>query len=216
MKFLFSALRMRKPKRFGVFSPVLESTGDYLALLHLNSRGAKGTVARVVDCCHASKNAHAEIASLFDEFDWRPHLVAAVALSALSYNRTSMTKLWEVFDAGSWVTPQLAVAAYISDPDFSHLAKERIVARCPLNASRLRSLAPLERHVAAGPTEARQRSAKAAASLVQLVGHIRPTPEWLARERSPDLIAFLSEDVDNAAQLAESWLKKLQSLLALE
>jgi len=173
---------MAPSNRFGVFSSVLE-TGDYLALLHLSALEAKVAVSRVVDCCRASENPHLETAGLLDESNWRPHLVAAVALAALPYNRTSITKLWQAFDAGSWVTPQLAVVAYIRDPNFQELAKARILARCPLQTARLTSLFPLQRHVALEPAGARPRSAKAGASLVRLMGHIQPTPEWFAREQ---------------------------------
>ena len=201
-------------ERFGVFSPVLESPGGYLKLLNLDSPEAIDVVSSVVKCCKASATAHEEIARLLDELNWRPHLVAAVAVSAQEYDHTSMAKLWATFDSGSWVAPQLAVAAYLRDPSFLELARVRILARCPLEPSRLTSMTPLERHVAAGPGGERARSGKAAASLVRLVGLLRPSPEWLAIElSSSDLVALLAEDVDESAQITETWLAELSALL---
>jgi hypothetical protein len=201
-------------ERFGVFSPVLQSPDGYLALLHLDSPEAMHAVSSVVKCCETSATAHTEIARLLDELNWRPHLVAAVAVSAQEHDHTSMARLWTTVDSGSWVTPQLAVAAYLRDPNFSELARVRILARCPLESSKLTSMTPLERHSAAGPGGIRTRSGKAAASLVRLVGLIRPSPEWLATElASPDLVALLAEDVDGSAQIAETWLAKLRTLL---
>jgi hypothetical protein len=201
-------------ERFGVFSPVLESPGGYLKLLNLDSPEAIDVVSSVVKCCKASATAHEEIARLLDELNWRPHLVAAVAVSAQEYDHTSMAKLWATFDSGSWVAPQLAVAAYLRDPNFLELASVRILARCPLEPSRLTSMTPLERHVAAGPGGERARSGKAAASLVRLVGLLRPSPEWLAIElSSSDLVALLAEDVDESAQITETWLAELSALL---
>jgi hypothetical protein len=168
-------------KRHGVFSPVF-SSGGYLALLHLDSPDAKSVVSSVVKCGQASRTPHRDIARLLDESNWRPHIVAAVAVAALRYDPQSMQQLWVAFDAGSWVAPQLAVAAYLRDPNFCELAKTRILTRCPLKSSRLTSLRPLEHHLAAGPSGARPRSAKAAASLICLASRLAPTPDWLAAE----------------------------------
>lgn len=140
--------------------------------------------------------------------------MAAVAVSTQEHDHTSMARLWATFDSGSWVTPQLAVAAYLRDPNFLELARVRILARCPLEPSKLTSMTPLERHSAAGPGGIRARSGKSAASLVRLVGLLRPSPDWLATElSSPDLVALLAEDVDGSAQIAETWLAKLRTLL---
>ena len=180
-------------ERFGIFSSVLESPDGYLALLHLDSPEAVHVVSSVVKCCETSATAHREIVRLLDESNWRPHLVAAVAVSAQEHDHTSMARLWDTFDSGSWATPQLAVAAYLRDPNFLELARVRILARCPLEPS---------------------RSGKAAASLVRLVGLLRPSPDWLATElSSPDLVALLAEDVDESAKIAETWLAKLRTLL---
>lgn len=207
-------MQMPLLEQFGIFSSLFNSTGGYLALLHLNSPFTPSAVSAVVKCCQSSDNPHKEVGALLDECNWRPNLVAAVAISVLSYEDTSNFRLWAAFDSGSWVMPQLAVAAYLSDPDFLGHARVRIALRCPLDSSSLPSRTPLERHIAAGPAGGRKRSAKGAASLVQLVSTLRPTPVWFAREQSsPDLIALLSEDVDRSAQIAENWLLRLKSNL---
>jgi hypothetical protein len=209
-----SFTRWLTPKRrHGVFSPVF-SSGGYLALLHLDSPDAKSVVSSVVKCGQASRTPHRDIARLLDESNWRPHIVAAVAVAALRYDPQSMQQLWVAFDSGSWVAPQLAVAAYLRDPNFCELAKRRILTGCPLKSSRLTSLRPLQRHVAAGPSGARPRSAKAAASLIWLASRLAPTPDWLAAEQSSrDLVTLLAEDVDQSALIAEHWFEKLQAHL---
>lgn len=200
-------------KSFGIFSAAVETVG-YSSLLHLTPPCAQEAVSAVVKCCQASDNPYREIVALLDQLNWRLQIVAAVALSALKYEDTSMTSLWAAFDLGSWVIPQLAVTAYLRDPDFLGHARVRIALRCPLDPSPLLSATPIERHIAAGPAGGRRRSAKAAASLVQLVSILRPTPYWFAKDRlSPDLIALLSEDVDRSAQIVENWLSRLKSLL---
>src|SRR5277367_3696802 len=105
---------MKKTQQpFGVFSPLLGSGPGYLNLLNLDPLRSKLAVSRVIKCCHSSSDPFLDIARLLDEGNWRPHLVAAVALSVLGYDCAAFTKLWAAFDAGSWVTPQLAVVAYV-------------------------------------------------------------------------------------------------------
>ncbi len=169
--------------QFGVFSPLFRSDPGYLALLNLSSREANQAVSSVVECCRKSADPYQEIGRLLDEPNWRFHIVAAVALSVLGYDEPTFIKLWAAFDPGSWVTPQLAVAAYLRDPNFSDNARARIESRCPVNTSRMISMSPPERHSSAGPAGVLQRSAKAAASLVCLVS-LKGQAEWLTAELS--------------------------------
>jgi hypothetical protein len=200
-------------QRFGVFWPLFDSEPGYLDFLNLDPRQSKLAVSRVIECCHSSSDPFLDIAHLLDEENWRPHLVAAVALSVLGYNRAAFTKLWAAFDTGSWVTPQLAVVAYLRDPDFLGQARVREEARCPVDASRLTRSSPLERHVAFGPAGAIERSAKAASALIYLLNLSGPS-DWLTAElASPDLTALLSGDRDHASTIAEGWLVSLKKIL---
>lgn len=200
-------------QRFGVFSPLFDSHPGYLNLLHLDVPWNKVTVSRVIECCHSSPDPFPDINRLLDQENWRPHLVAAVALSVFGYNQVAFKKLWDAFDAGSWVTPQLAVAAYLRDPDFSGQAQTRVQARCPIGVSHLTTYGPLERHVAFGPAGPLERSAKAANALIYLL-HLFGPPDWLKTElASPDLTALLAADRDHASIIAKTWLESLNAIL---
>jgi|SRR5271157_4166565 len=200
-------------QRFGVFSLLFNSEPGYMDLLIPDPRRGKLAVSRVIECCHSSSDPSPDINRLLDQENWRPHLVAAVALSALDYSQVSFNKLWDAFDAGSWVTPQLAVAAYLRDPEFSDQARARVQARCPINASRLTPCSPLERHLAFGPAGPLERSAKAAGALIYLLNLLGPL-EWLTTELvSPDLAALLSADRDHASLIAKTWLESLKAIL---
>ncbi len=205
---------MKKTEQcFGVFSSLFDPEPRYMDFLNLDPRQSKLAVSRVVECCHSSSDPFLDIACLLDEENWRPHPVAAVALSVLGYNRAAFTKLWAAFDTGSWVTPQLAVVAYLRDPDFSEQAKVRVRARCPVDASRLTPLSPLERHVAFGPAGAPERSAKAVCALIYLL-RVFGQSDWLTTElASPDLSMLLSGDRDNTSSIAEDWLGSLKAIL---
>jgi hypothetical protein len=205
---------------FGILWPLFEplprsaSVPGYLTLLHLQPREAKTAISVIMECCRKSPDAHQDIGRLFDQPDWRPHLVAAVALAAFGYDENTLIKLWSAFDSGSWVTPQLAAVAYLRDPDFAENARVRVRARCPVNDSRVSSMSPLEQHMAAGPAGGRERSAKAAASLVKLLHLLPQQPDWLATElASPDLAALLAEDIDRADKIASGWLAGLRAVL---
>jgi len=207
-------VRMATTPRFGIFSPLFNSASGYLALLNLGSPTTPSPLSEVLNCCRSVDNPYKEVVSLLEVSNWRPHLVAAVAISLLRYESTSVTSLWGAFDSGSWVSPQLAAVACLRDPDFLAHARVRIAMRCPLETTKLMSLSPLQRHTAYGPAGGRQRSAKAAASLMQLVSVLRPVPEWWLKEQSsPDLVALLSEDVDQSARIAEQWLLQLKAHL---
>ncbi len=174
-------------QRFGVFSPLFDSEPGYLDLLHLHAPKSNLTVSRVIECGRLSSDPFLDIGRLLDEANWRPHLVAAVALSVL--------------------------VAYLRDPDFSEQAKVRVRARCPVDASRLTPLSPLERHVAFGPAGAPERSAKAVCALIYLL-RVFGQSDWLTTElASPDLSMLLSGDRDNTSSIAEDWLGSLKAIL---
>ena len=199
---------------FGIFSPLFEASADYLALLHLDAPEAHRAVAKVVEQCHESSACHEDIGRLFNQPNWRPHLVGAVAISAIPFDLKSCSKLWEAFDGGSWVAPQLAVAAFIRDPTFVDQAGARIRSRCPMNESRNLGVTRIELHDAAGPARVTHRSAKAAASLVHLAGLLPFRPDWLDTELSkPDLIDLLAADIDHADKITQQWFARLKDIL---
>ena len=66
--------------------------------------------------------------------------------------------IWNAFDRGSRVMPQLAAVAFLSDPGFDANAMRRIEARCPVAS--FSGLSSLENHVMKGSTDDRQRSVK--------------------------------------------------------
>jgi hypothetical protein len=198
---------------YGVFSPLFNSQPGYLNFLHLDTRSSKPAVSRVIECCRSSSDPFLNIQCLLEEGNWRPNLVAAVALSVLGYNPAAFTKLWAAVDAGSWVTPQLVVVAYLRDPDFRGQARIRLEARCPVVTASSIPTDALERHIAFGPAAPTQRSAKAASALIYLL-KLLGSSDWLTAELlSPDLTALLSQDRDRASLIAESWLKSLKTVL---
>lgn len=171
----------------------------------------------LLQCCRRSPDPYRDIDLLLEDPNWRPHLVAAVALAALGYREGTFKKLWNAIDSGSWVTPQLAVTAFLRDLTFSEQARLRIQSRCPVKEAALGSMSALERHLAAGPAGSTERSAKTAASLIELAKQLPQTPGWLGGELSnPDLARLLAKDIHQSSSIAKEWLTRVKKMLSAE
>ena len=203
--------------KFTSFFGLFHSEPGYLELLDLSAPQAKKSISLLLQCCRRSPDPYRDIDLLLEGPNWRPNLVAAVALAALGYREGTFKKLWNAIDAGSWVTPQLAVTAFLRDPTFSEQAQLRIQSRCPLKEMELGSMSALEQHVAAGPAGSAERSAKTAASLVELAKQLPQTPGWLGGELSnPDLARLLAKDIDHSSSIAKEWLTRVKKMLSAE
>ena len=205
------------PPEFGIFAPVFETAHGYLALLGLRSSDAPESVARVRDCCRRAPDPFPDVCRLLTEANWRPHLVATVAVIIRGYHEEAVRLLWRRLDTGSWVTPQIGVALSIVDPEFLQRARERLEARCPLDASDLRRITAIERHSAAGPAGSVARSAKAAQTLIQIVRTRSSEAEWLDQLfAAPDFQALLREDFDGSDGIADSWSQRIRAIISAD
>ena len=199
---------------FGTFSPMFKATAGYLELLNLATPGKRRAVSLAVKCCRASENPHQEIAEMLKEMDWRPHIVAAVAIAVLDFDQRSIHQLWAAIDGGSWVTPQLAAIAYLKDPQFAACARTRIEARCPVYERFADSTTESDGDCATGTKGTTIQVAKMAAALVRLVSLLPGPPEWIETERSsPEILDLLSCDVDVSGNIAERWSVRLTTIL---
>ena len=202
----------RRPE-FGIFEPVFESAHGYLALLGLSPADASRAVEFVRNCCRKVSNPSSDICRLLAESNWRPHLVGTVAVIISGCDAEAASLLWRRLDCGSWVTPQIGAALFLVDPDFPSQARTRLEARCPVDSTELRSMTPLERHFAAGPAGTVHRSAKAAATLLQLAAMASPIPPWVREMRAAkDLQALLKQDVDGSDKKAERWQNRMKEI----
>lgn len=198
---------------FGIFAPLLQDTIAYLKLLHLGDSEAAHVISSVIECCRSTLNPYEDICLLLGHINWRPHLVAAVAIATLPFNPDANRELWAAIDSGSWVTPQLAAAASFRDPAFAQHAQDRLRTGCRVDASRSAGLSAPERHSATGTGGSLHRSAKSAASLIRLL-ELRETGIPVSEELPADVIALAGKDVDGSGDIAENWLKMLTSQLA--
>ena len=124
-----------------------------------------------------------------------------------------MPALWQAFDGGSWVAPQLAVAGYFSDVKFAERAKLRIENGCSVTPPK--GLNEVERHSATGPADTAGRSAKNMASLLNMCARLSTLSPWVAEiQKQPDVAKMLRYDEawDNSAIIAERWFETISQM----
>lgn len=202
---------------FGIFSPVFESAHGYLPLLGLHGPNAPASVALVRDCCERVADPFPDVCRLLTAANWRPHLVAAVAVIIRGYNDEAVSLLWGRLDTGSWVTPQIGVALSMVDPEFLQRARGRLEAGCPLAGSDLQRMSAVERHSAAGPGGAAARSAKAAQTLLHLVRKRSLQAEWLDElVAAVDFQNLLGEDIDGSGGIADGWSHRIKLIVSAD
>ncbi len=201
---------------FGPFAAVFPQgeldVPGYLELLHLAEPSAQIVLDRI-EVALAAGDPRSSLDALFDDPNWRPHLVGAVALVLDGGRHLSTASLWRAVDAGSWVTPQLIVSAYFVDPAFPAHCRLRVERGAPIAVPVGSS--PAERHSATGPSGTTRRSAKLMASLVAVGLRVRVLAPWLETHRATAAVADLvALDEDGSADIADRWHDALVRQLA--
>lgn len=191
----------------------------YLELLNLaDPHGTELAVSAIQRSLMLSPDSDAEIVALLEDVNWRSQLVGATAILIGGASDRTLAALWHAMDCGSWVSPQLAVTAFLADPDFELQARSRIEARCPLRTEKLESLGWLGRHTAAGPGSLEDHSAKLFSALIHLYKH-QPMDDvarrWLDGILSEEAnVNFLRSDDDQGDQIAADWLVEAKQIAA--
>jgi hypothetical protein len=202
--------------KFGPFTRVFEkgelTVPGHLALLNLRGPDADVVIDRT-QLALAAEGPGRWVGALFDDPNWRAHLVGAIAILLDGGTRLDTVALWRALDSGSWVAPQLVVTAYFADPAFQERLMERIRHRCPVTVPS--ALSPIERHSTTGPGSTVQRSAKLLASLLSMGKRLPALSSFLQQASAePDLAALLEKDIDNAAAITDSWCTQVSAHFA--
>ena len=202
----------RGPSDFGPFGTLFGPDTLYLSLLHMMREKSREACSAISELMASDVDTSQYVRLMLADVDWRPHLVACVAALTARDRSEYADPLWEAFDAGSWVAPQLAVTLSFCDPEFEESAKRRISARCPVSPST--GMNAVERHSATGPAGTAARSGKNMASLFEVLSIIQADANWLSAERSKAKVRkLLDEDFDNSAEIARHWMKSTRASL---
>lgn len=195
-------------REFGPFKVAFKarprSIAHYLSLLNLGE-GADAAIAAIRRAT-SRRGADDAVTVMLQDRNWRPHLVALVALHE-SRTASGIGDCWRAFDRGSWVAPQIAAVLSLIDPDFDSNAVRRLREGCPLVLDPADDFdSRVLEHVVRGPGRSGLRSSKNAASLYALFMKDHPGSvdgEELASD--VELAALVLGDVDNSAERAIGW-----------
>jgi hypothetical protein len=192
-----------------VFPPGELAVPGHLELLSLELDGAQAVIDRNAVALRED-DPRPWIETMLIDANWRPHLVACIAYFLDEHPRLDCRLLWSAMDAGSWVTPQLAVTACYADDDFVGRACDRVARRCPVRVPI--GLTPVERHVATGPQGSAGRSAKMFVSLLTACEEIPALASWIAGVRAdPEVLPLLDAEMsDGAAAIVARWRSSLR------
>lgn len=165
-----------------LFEAIPNSVPPYLTLLNLGDQSGE-SLLRIHHAMLQSYSLVSDVEALLGANNWHAHLVAACATALGARSDTLLAAMWRRFDGGTWVQPQLAVAALLSDPQFAVQARTRIES--------------LWSH---------GHSGKAFGSLLACAA-VEPTlREWADEQSSRDDVqALLRADFDDGFGIARYW-----------
>lgn len=162
---------------YGVFGEFWDGHPNHLPFLHLREipePPSEFNLAKSIDILDLiiSTNSEASVTSginlLLASENWRPHLVAALAV--LKINKVNQSAhvpaLWDRLQHQSWVSPQILVVLSMIDPEFSRLAGDIRVQGYRVNYS---SKDSLKRNLRKGPIELTADHSKLLASVQYLL-----------------------------------------------
>jgi hypothetical protein len=190
----------------GVFAPIFDG-GHYLTFLNLNPpfNAAVEALRTIVES--GAPTLEADVVAVLDPAlaGWRPQLVGAAAMLLGATTPTTLAALWRALEQPSWVSPQLAVTAFLRAPDFEARARARIEVLCQVDASAIRARR--------GREVPDSNDDKQLAALIALLKERGP-PDWLAPlEASQSVRDILAASHDDGAHHALRWLGRVRSFM---
>jgi hypothetical protein len=195
-----------------LFEPEGELRVSFMDLLRLTSARTEFVLRATLEAILRNpQKISLEIDDLLVRDAWRDHLVAATA-AALGHLEEKSSKLWECFDRGTWVSPQVAAALSAVDPNFVPHAAVRAGVAVRKGAALL----------ATGEEEQRLEYIDLCKDVSSLYAFLRSVPSkgnFLGEEIEAGCALMAADDYDNGGEIATSWLASLSDygiLLGLE
>ncbi|MFZ6028191.1 MAG: hypothetical protein ACOYYS_10800 [Chloroflexota bacterium] len=196
----------------GIFTHLLTETVDHLRYLSMygpEENDMLEAIARLREVLAQSDNVEEEIlAGLLNTLMWRSTIVAVISVVCLNHaSQELLERLWEVLDAGSWVTPQIAAVLFFYDAEFEQKAIARVKQGCPLTDQPL-FLSESEKQLWGSlPSDAYLRQCKAVSSLVSMLEKSQKYGDIFSDEKVKQM---LEDDIDHGGQIAKDWLNRVR------
>ncbi len=107
---------------FGIFGKLIFPNYDYLIFLNLAGNDLDKSIFRVDKILfkYQKSKIDREISLLLSSLNWRHHIIAFIAIIRLNEDvqKKYLKGLWELFEMGTWVKPQLLSLLSIIDINF--------------------------------------------------------------------------------------------------
>jgi len=100
-------------------------TVNSIALLNITSKEALSDVKKIIDILKQEGNINA-LLSLLSDKNWRTQIIGVIGSFAVEVNEQVISKMWNLFDQGNWISPQITVSLFFQDKDFIEKAILRI------------------------------------------------------------------------------------------
>ena len=135
--------------------------GRYLRLMNMLFFEGEPSVDEALDelerCARTASDPGGAACSLFEDRNWRSHVIASTALAMGLARPRLCVAAWKCLDEGSWASPQIVAALYLADDRFVDEARARLetyringAKRFGALASALRCLEPAEGELEVG------------------------------------------------------------------
>jgi len=198
-------------KKFINGKPCAVCIVGYAELLNLKLEDSTMTINRLIQAVEESDNITDEIITLLNSPNWRTQLIATIAILYLEENEELILKLWNAFDQGSWVSPQIAVALFLKDKNFRERATERINNLCEINDD---SVKKRWKNAGIKPVP---RTSKGLISLMVLCEQMPSLKPWTENKfKSPEILEILGPNSNQIKELCLNWMKDIKVLLNID
>jgi hypothetical protein len=183
---------------------------NYAELLNLKLEGSTKAISRLIKVVEKNDYIIDQIIALLNSRNWRHQLIATIAILYLDVNKALIFKLWNAFDRGSWVCPQIAAALFLKDKNFIEQAIERINNLCEIKDEALK-----KRWEKAGIKKIPGYS-KGLISLMILCEQIPSLKPWIEKKfQSPEILEVVRPDSHHIGNLCLNWMKDIKTRLNL-
>jgi hypothetical protein len=187
------------------FAPMFEH-GRYLRLMNMASFEGAPSVDEAFDelvrCARAEPDPCDAARTLFEEPNWRGHVIASTALAMGLARPRLRVAAWRRLDEGSWASPQIVAALSLADRRFVEEAGSRIDACLIQDAKKLGAFA-----AALGRLDPAEGERLRSHWLVRVIGEMHARAPGLVPEK---------EELAIGRDVTDRWLTRVLSTPGLQ
>ncbi len=181
-------------------------TVNSIGLLNLTSNEALCDVRKIIDII--KKGEIDTLILLLSDKNWRTQIIGVVGSFAIGLKEKVISKMWDLFDQGSWISPQIAVSLFLQDKDFFEKAVIRINSSYEIQNETVRESWKMSRiKTISMPT-------KGLTSLLVLCKQVPSLEDWADQKlASPEFKEItISHNIEQVSNLCLNWMKHMSMI----